>query len=164
MSAEPRNGFDRLPEALRPLDRERKGSGRLWLIETTLLVLVGVLLATATIDDVARQTGVNERLIADLKTWRAYTRHDYHNLQISQQLLGEGTTHEVVCGNTSPGAPKARRQICLAIWGPTRNGRRIVHGGWYIPPGSEDQGSERYGCFGQAAEGICPPGARKAGP
>ncbi|HEX3509507.1 MAG TPA: hypothetical protein VHT27_00265 [Solirubrobacteraceae bacterium] len=149
------DSFAWLPEPLRPRDRERSGSGRLWLIETTLLVLVGVLLATATLNDVARQTGVNDRLIADLATWRAYTGHRYHNLEVDTELLGEGTTHEVVCGNTSPGAPKARIQLCLAIWGPIRDGRRGVHGGWYIPPGSEDQRSERYGCFGEGAEGIC---------
>jgi hypothetical protein len=60
-----------------------------------------------------------------------------------------------VCGNTSPGAPKARTQLCLAIWGPVTHGRRAVHGGWYIPPGSEDQGADRYGCFGPGAQGIC---------
>jgi hypothetical protein len=130
--------------------------GSTWLIETTLLVLVGVLLAVATINDVARQTHVNQRLIADTNTWRAYTGHAYQNLNVDQELFGPTTQHEVVCGNTSPGAPKARTQLCLLIWGPVVGGRRTVHGGWYLPPGSEDQRTDRYGCFGEGAAGVCP--------
>jgi hypothetical protein len=159
-AAAPHRGgaFDALPERLRPLPQEpddRLRGSNTWLIETTLLVLVAVLLATATINDLSRQTSINERLIADLATWRAYTGHHYKNIDIDQQLLGISTQHEVVCGNTSPGAPKARIQLCLAIWGPIHGGRRKVYGGWYIPPGSEDQRADRYGCFGAGAEGIC---------
>jgi hypothetical protein len=145
----------RLPEWLRPRSAERSGSGRTRLVETTLLVLAGLLLATATVNDVVRQTHVNQRLIADLRTWRAYTGHDYHNLSTSQQLLGETTGREVVCGNTSPGTPKARTQLCLAIWGPVVDGRRTVHGGWYLPPQAEDLRAQRYGCFGPASQGVC---------
>ncbi len=48
-------------------------------------------------------------------------------------------------------------QICLAIWGPTVNGKRVVHGGWYLPPGTEeDLRRHRYGCFGSASRGMCP--------
>ncbi len=146
----------RLPGWLRPRAVELPGSGRTRLIETTLLVLVGILLAVATLNDVARQAGVNHRLIADLRTWREYTGHGYHNLSIEQELLGKSTQREVVCGNTSPGAPKARTQLCLAIWGPVVAGRRAVHGGWYLPPKSEDVRAARYACFGPASQGKCP--------
>ena len=146
-----------LPAWLRPRSIELPGSGRTRLVETTLLILVGVLLAVATINDVVRQTHVNDRLIADLSTWRAYTGHDYHNLSIEQELLGPTSSQrEVVCGNTSPGSPKARIQLCLAIWGPVVNGRRAVHGGWYLPAKAEDLRAKRYGCFGPASRGICP--------
>ena len=146
----------RLPEWLRPRDRERPGTGSLRLVESTLLIVVAVILATATINDVGRQVDVDHRLSTDLRTWRHYTGHDYRNLSVDEELLGRTTQHEVVCGNTAPGAPKSRTQICLAIWGPVVNGRRHVYGGWYLPPGSEDQASQRYGCFGEGAEGICP--------
>jgi hypothetical protein len=127
------------------------------LIETTLLILLGLLLAAATINDVARQTHVNQRLIDDLHTWRLYTHHDYRNLSIEQTLYGERSQREVVCGNTTPGAPKARVQICLAIWGPTVDGKRVVHGGWYLPADTEeDLRRHRYGCFGPATRGMCP--------
>ena len=48
-----------LSERLRPRSQERRGSGQLRLIETTLLVLVGIFLAVATINDVGRQAGIN---------------------------------------------------------------------------------------------------------
>jgi hypothetical protein len=145
------------PPWLRPRAVELKGSGNLWLIETTLLILVGVLLATATVNDLAREAGINHRLVADLKTWRLDTGHDYHNISIDQETLGANRQREVLCGNTSPGAPKSRTQICLAIWGPVVDGRRTVHGGWYLPANVEnDVAADRYGCFGPAGEGRCP--------
>jgi hypothetical protein len=148
--------WQRLAPWLRPRTVEIKGTGNLWLIETTLLVLVGVVLAVATGNDVARQTNINHRLIADLKTWRHYTGHDYHNISIDQETLGANTQREVLCGNTSPGAPMARTQLCLGIWGAVVDGRRTVHGGWYLPPCVEDLPGNRYGCFGPAGRGRCP--------
>jgi len=148
--------FARLPPWLRPRAVELPGSGTMRLIETTLLVLVAVLLIVATVNDLSRQVGVNRRLNADLATWRAYTGRSYHNIGADQELLGASSQHEVVCGNTSPGPPKGRTQICLTIWGPVSDGRRTVHGGWYLPPGSEDQRATRYGCFGEGGEGECP--------
>ena len=145
-----------LPPRLRPLAEELPGPRR-WRIETAALVLVGLLLAIATVNDVARQVGVNHRLIADEETWRHYTGHHYKNIDVDQQLLGRSTEHEVVCANTTPGPPKERTQICLAVWGPTVDGRRTVHGGWYLPAGVQDDvRTERFGCFGQAGQGMCP--------
>lgn len=155
--ARPPGRIDGLPESIRPREREDHGSGRMRLIETTLLVLAGVLLLVATINDLSRQADVNHRLNADIATWRAYTGHGYHNLDISQELLGQSTRREVVCGNTSPGAPKTRTQVCLMIGGPTAAGRRRVLGGWYTAPMAEDARASRYGCFGAAVdEGLCP--------
>ena len=133
------------------------------LVETTLLVLLGVLLAVASLNDVARQTHVNQRLIVDIATWRALTGHAYHNVSVEQDRSGR-TTREVVCGNTTPGAPKTRPQLCLVMTGPVVRGRRAVHGGYYLPAHLLfDTPSARYGCFGAAiAQGLCPatPGKR----
>ncbi len=117
-----REPFRWLPEWARPLDREKRGLGSLRLAETTILILLGVFLAVATVNDVVQQTHVNQRLVVDLATWRAYTGHVYHNLTIEQDLKGSGSTREVICGNTSPGAPKTRTQLCLVMRGP------VVHG------------------------------------
>jgi hypothetical protein len=138
---------------------------RVRLIETAVLVLVGLLLAGATVNDVVRQTHTDHRLQADLRTWRTYTHHDYHNLTVEQTVFGERNQTEVVCGNTSPGAPKARIQICLAIGGAVVNGRRTVRGGWRLPAHTEeDLRRNRYGCFGPVSAGMCPvsPRAGKA--
>jgi hypothetical protein len=152
-----RERWPRLPAWLNPRAIELSGTGRTRLIETTLLVLVGILLAVATVNDLSRQAHVNRRLIADLRTWRLYTGHEYHNLSIEQELIASSASQrEVVCGNTTPGPPKARPQLCLAIWGPIFDGRRAVHGGWYLPPKAEDLRAQRYGCFGAGAQGICP--------
>ena len=139
----------RLPAWLAPRDRERPGGGRTRLVETTLLVLAALLLGLATVNDVVRQTHTNHRLLADLRTWRAYTGHNYPELSIEQDFRGF-TTKEVVCGNTSPGEPATRVQVCLEITGPVIGGRRAVHGGWYLPPNAEDLRASRYACFGSA--------------
>lgn len=144
-----------LPSWARPLERERRGTGSMRLAETTVLVLVGVLLAVATVHDLVQQTRVNHRLVADLATWRAATGHRYHNLTVHQDLVTH-TTRETVCGNTSPGAPRQRTQLCLLISGPVLHGRRSVRGGYRLAPYAEDVAANRYGCFGQAARrGLC---------
>lgn len=150
-------GWSWLPPALRPLERERAGTGSRRLAETTLLLLAGLVLAVASVNDLVRETHVNERLIADLRTWRGYTGHDYRNVSVDQELLGTATKRDVTCGNTSPGAPKTRTQICLVMTGPVRHGRRHVAGGWYLPPNQEqDVRERRYGCFGSITQGLCP--------
>jgi len=148
--------WSRLPRRLRPLEEEQPGAGNVRLIETTLLVLVGLLLATATIADVVRQTGINKRLIADKQTWRAYTGHDYYNVGVEQDVFGISSTRDVVCGNTTGGPPDSHTQICLVVVGPIRAGRRQVLGGWYVPPYVQHNDyAYRYGCFGSATKGLC---------
>jgi hypothetical protein len=120
-------------------------------VETVVLLLAGLLLAIATVNDVVLRTHTNHRLVADLRTWRSYTGHDYHNLSVSQDVRTH-TTRDVVCGNTSPGGPKERVQLCLAVTGPVVGGRRRARGGWYLPPKAENLRRYRYACFGTAKE------------
>ncbi len=154
----PREDWAWLPPRLRP--REQRASeqrGRLWRVETLVLLAVFALLATATINDLVRQAHINDRLIADLATWRAYTHHDYKNVGTDQQTMGVQTKRDVVCGNTEGGAPNSKTQICLVVTGPTRGGRRTVSGGWYLPPyTTDDTKAVRYGCFGSVTMGRCP--------
>ncbi|HEY8303077.1 MAG TPA: hypothetical protein VIG42_00675 [Solirubrobacteraceae bacterium] len=155
--------FARLPEWARPRESERRGLGSLRLAETTILILFGLLLAVATVNDVARQTRVNHRLIADLHTWRVASGHNYHNLTVYQDLQGH-TTRDTVCGNVSPGAPKERTQVCVTLVGATVKGERDITGGFYLPPLSENEPARRYACFGAAvAAGSCASGGPPAG-
>jgi len=135
---------------------EGSGARRLWLVETAVLVLVGAVLAVATVNDLGRAVDINHRVGADLNTWRHYTHHDYVNISVDEKTLGENSQRELLCGNTSPGPPGERSQICLAIWGPVVHGLRSVHGGWYLPPHERDSRANRYGCFGLAGRGQCP--------
>ncbi|HEY1449334.1 MAG TPA: hypothetical protein VGF47_00170 [Solirubrobacteraceae bacterium] len=149
-------GWQWLPPALRPLDREAPGSGRLWRVETIVLLLVGVLLTVAIVNDVVLGTHTNHRLVADLRTWRSYTQHDYKNVS-TEQDIDHHTTTDVVCGNTVPGPPKERVQICLQMTGPVVHGERRARGGWYLPPKAEDLHHYRYGCFGTTkVQRACP--------
>jgi hypothetical protein len=153
----------RLPEWARPRDSEPRGSGSLRLAETTILILVGLFLAVATVDDVVQQTQVNHRLIADLRTWRIVTGHDYRNLTAEQDQKSH-TSRDTVCGNVSPGAPKERAQVCLTFVGPILSGRRAVSGGYYLLAKSIDISRNRYACFGTASEaGLCARAAPPAG-
>jgi hypothetical protein len=128
-----------------------------------VLVLIGVLLCVASVNDLVRQVHVNHRLIADLRTWRGYTGHDYHNISIEQDVK-TFSTREVLCGNTTPGAPGIRTQICLVVNGPIHDGHRTVKGGYHLPPYRLDAKANRYGCFGEAAtQHLCGLGQPPAG-
>ncbi|HEY2571419.1 MAG TPA: hypothetical protein VGI27_08090 [Solirubrobacteraceae bacterium] len=150
------DGWQWLAPRLRPREREPAGSGRQWRVETLALALVGLLLAIATVNDVVLGTHVNHRLVADLRTWREYTGHNYKNVSSEQDVL-HFTTTDAVCGNTTPGPPKQRTQLCLQLTGPVVHGRRAARGGWYLPPRAEDLHRYRYGCFGPPKQqGKCP--------
>jgi hypothetical protein len=140
-----------LPEWARPLDEERRGLGSLRLAESTILILIGLFLAVATVNDVVQQTHVNHRLRADLLSWRTSTGHDYVNLATEQDVK-TFSTRDTVCGNVSPGAPGERAQVCLIFTGPIVRGMRDVSGGYYLAPYKADLRANRYGCFGVAEE------------
>ena len=151
-----KRGRQRLPAQLRPRDAEQPGSGRLWRVETVVLLLVGLLLAIATVNDVVLATHTNHRLVVDLRTWRHYTGHNYKNVSAEQDIR-KYTTTDVVCGNTTPGPPKERIQLCLQVTGPSVNGLRTARGGWYLPPKADNLHRYRYGCFGPPKQqGVCP--------
>jgi hypothetical protein len=150
-----RDPWGRLPEWARPRERERRGLGSLRLAETTILILLGIFLAVATVNDVVQQTHLNHRLKADLLTWRAATGHDYVNLDTEQDVKTY-STRDTVCGNVSPGAPGERAQVCLMLEGAVVSGTRSISGGYYLPPYKADLRANRYKCFGLATEiGMC---------
>jgi len=161
------SGWARLPEWARPLEHERRGLGSLRLAETTILILLGLFLAVATVNDlVVLRVNENHRLNADLRTWRTITAHDYVNISTEQDIAGH-TTRDVACGNVSPGAPGARNQICLILTGPVHGGVRSAMGGYYLPAYHSNLKANRFWCFGSAiADDLCgrsapPAGARR---
>jgi hypothetical protein len=141
----------RLPQWAQPREHERRGLGSLRLAETTILILLGVFFAVATVNDVVRQTHVNHRFVADLNTWRVVTGHDYHNVRIESDQKGH-TTNDTACGNVSPGAPGERTQVCVLLVGAVVDGHRVVTGGYYLPAKTIDYSKTRYACFGAATQ------------
>ncbi len=147
---------------LRPRSDERLGRGEVRLIETVVLVLVGVFLAVATIHDVARQVPMGERLSADLESWRAIVGVPYHNPLIEQDVK-HYTTRDIVCADLEIGKPLGEPQVCLIFTGPVRDRRRVAYGGFHLlAEGTDvhepvlDVPKYRYACWGTAvAEGLC---------
>jgi hypothetical protein len=147
---------------LRPRSEERIGRGEVRLIETVVLVLVGVFLAVATIHDVARQVPVGERLSADLESWREIVGAYYHN-PLTEQDVKHYTTRDIECADTTYGKPYGKPQVCLIFTGPVKYRRRVAYGGFHLLAGGTDVHEPvldvpkyRYACWGTAvAEGLC---------
>jgi len=152
-----------LPEWARPLQDEKRGLGSVRLVESTILVLLGIFLAVATVNDVVQQTHVNHRIVADQLTWRTATHRNYHEITTEQDVKTH-TTRDVVCGNVSPGGPDEHTQICLVLVGSVHNGLRQVSGGYYLAPETVDIARHRFACFGGPAQaGLCGLQASPAG-
>jgi len=121
---------------------------RRWRIETAVLILAAVVLLVVSVNDTARQTLINKRLKVDLVTWSHYTGLNTKEPAIEQNVFGLTSNIEVVCGDTEYGDPESSVRQCAVIGGPTRNGLRIVLGGYKLPPYLDDKAWVRYDCFG----------------
>ena len=161
---------ERLRDLLGPRTEERRGRGELRLLESAVLVLVGLVLLVATVNDVHRQVHIGNRLSADLESWRALTGVAFHNPFIEQDIK-HYSTRDVVCADLTIGKPEGKPQACLIFTGPVRAGRRQARGGFYlVAKGTDihepvlDRPQYRYACFGSAvSEHLCalatvPPG------
>lgn len=145
----------RLPRWAAPRAQgDRDPAGRdVRAIETTIMVLIGLLLAVAVTYDVVLQVRLNTRETADRATWRAYEHVSYVKTRLDVRTLEHGTT-DFVCRSTSTVATQIAHQVrqCLMISGPTVNDRRQIDGGYYLAPKASDRFLYRYGCFGLPAE------------
>lgn len=138
--------FDRLPPALRPREADDGGGRGRRTAELAFLIVLGVLLAAATINDLAKQVRTDIRLGDDKKTWVAYTQHPVKKLTL---IAGIGTTRDVVCGPPFTGADYRQ---CLVMVGPTRSGVRTVAGGYRLPLTGNDLYRHRWACAGEPAQ------------
>ncbi|HEY1688891.1 MAG TPA: hypothetical protein VGF95_08505 [Solirubrobacteraceae bacterium] len=164
--------LQRLPARLRPRSAEPEGSGvRRRRIETTVLVLLALLIAVAVVHDIHRQSKINYRLTADIESWRELTGNVYKKVGLAYEAVAvetdarHYTTKDVACGNISIAKAGARTQVCLVMTGPILRRRidgkiqqrRASHGGFFVQPRtSTGYKDHRYGCFGEAiAEERC---------
>ena len=136
----------------------RPGSGRHVADRDDALVLVGLLLAIATVNDVVLQTHVNHRLdrrpahVARLHRPRLQERLDRTG------RLRTTRRRDVVCGNTAPGPPKERIADLPADDRPGRAAAAArSHGAGTCRRSTKTSSRYRYGCFGSTkAQGACP--------
>jgi hypothetical protein len=147
---------ERLPAWLAPRDEDAPKRG-LWRVETVVLILVGIVLAVASFNDIFWSVDDNARLAADQTTWRQYTHRDYYNVSAAALVLGQPV--DLACANARPGPPGERTQICILLDGPVVHGLRSVIGGWRLAARIGDFPDERYDCFGAGAtKTLCPKG------
>ncbi len=151
------SGFvERLPAWLSPRAVE-SGGRRRWRIETIVLIVVGLVLAVTSANDIFWSVSQNRRLVADQMTWRHYTHRDYFNVSAAPLVVGQPV--DLSCANASPGPPGERPQICILMSGPVQGGLRKVIGGWRLPARTGDFPANRGDCFGAGAtKALCPSG------
>ena len=136
-----RTAFGRWPGWLRPRAIELPGSGRMRLIETTLLVLVGLLLAIATVNDVVRQTHVNQRLIADLRTWRPTPATTTTTSRSTSSCSAEASRARGGLRQHQPRAAEGAHAAVPGDLGPDRE--RAPHGARRLVPAAAGAGRSR---------------------
>jgi hypothetical protein len=141
--------FSWLPAVLRPRDDDDGGGLGRRAAELAVLVVLGLLLTAATVNDVKHQIRVVERVAIDKSTWTAFTHHKVKRLFVTP---GVGATTDTAC---APPATGAQYRLCLVLTGPT-SPRRTISGGFRLPQTGDNRYRRRYGCFGSArAAGLC---------
>jgi hypothetical protein len=133
------------------------------LIETAVLLVAGLVLAVATVNDIGRAVHITERIKLDQHTYRYYmhTRGGVAT-PIRKVAVTPGSTSKVdVACSPQPGG--AHGSSCLVISGPAHGSGpqhlRIVEGGYRLLPNARNRYVARYGCFGTSArQALC--GAR----
>lgn len=151
----------RLPSWLRPLDAEdgepgRAGRRRRRRVENVLLVLLAALIAVAAVYDLTREVKVDNRLTADIETWRQVTGIPDEEVAVEQDLASY-STNDTACGNLNENKKLVSPRLCVMFTGPVNGNRRKAVGGFYLPPYLPLGPNDRYACFGSTvAEKFCP--------
>jgi hypothetical protein len=151
--------LQRLPAWLAPRDAEEEGRPagrrRRRQVENVVLVLVAALIAVAAVYDLTREVKVDNRLTADIETWRQVTGIPDEEVAVEQDLASY-STRDTACGNLTENKKIIRPRLCVMLEGPIQSNRRKVLGGFYLPPYSPLGPNDRYGCFGSTvAEKFC---------
>jgi hypothetical protein len=151
--------LERLPRWARPEDEEPPDpTGLRRAAELAVLLVLGVLLAAATVSDLARQVRLDERIAVDKTTWSAYTHRQLKKINVSTGLR---STRDSAC---APPFSGASYRLCLVLTGPT-HGRRTITGGYRLPLTGLDRYYRRSDCFGAARrQALCgaPPRSSKS--
>jgi hypothetical protein len=117
--------------------------GWLRVAEVAVMWLVALLLGAAVVNDIVRAVHVNERMVVDKRTWRAYThRTDLKKINVA---TGKRSNIDVACARATPGADE---RFCLVLGGPAKGPLRTIRGGYKLPVDKPNRYHYRWGCFG----------------
>lgn len=164
--------LSRLPSSLRPLDSESEerdqARRRRRRLEIVVLLLLAAVISVASVYDLTREVKVDDRLTADIETWRHVTGIPDEEVAVEEDLASYSTV-DTACGNLNPDKNAVSVRVCVMLKGPIVNNRRDAVGGFYLPPYLPLGPNDRYGCFGSTrSEHFCtwaiPPGLTSAVP
>lgn len=131
-----------------------------WKIETIVLLVVAALISVASVYDLTREVKVDDRLTADIETWREVTGIKDEEVAIEQDLATY-STRDTACGSIVESKSKPSDRVCVMLEGPVVNNRRKALGGFYLPMYLPIGPNDRYGCFGSTVgERFCTYGPR----
>lgn len=123
--------------------------------EALILVLLAALIALASVYDLTREVKVDNRLTADIETWREVTGIQDEEVAVEQDHASY-STRDTACGNLKENKFEISARMCLMLTGPVNDNRRKVLGGFYLPPYLPLGPNDRYGCFGSTVgEHFC---------
>jgi hypothetical protein len=152
--------FSRLPSWLRPLEEAPQRKGRRWRIETVVLLVLALVISVATVYDLTREVKVDNRLTADIETWRHVAEIPDEEVAVEQDLTSY-STRDTACADVIESKTRVSVRLCLMLDGPVSGNRRKVLGGFYLPPYLSLGPNDRYGCFGSTVgEHFCTYGPR----
>jgi hypothetical protein len=150
--------LSRLPAWLRPVDREdetARPARRRHRIEAVALAVLAAVICVATVYDLTREVKVDDRLTADIETWRHVTGIPDEEVAVEQDLASYSTV-DTACASVHESKKLVRSRICVMMDGPIIDNRRHVMGGFYLPPYLPLGPNDRYGCFGSpVSEHFC---------
>jgi hypothetical protein len=144
------------------------GKGTRWRIETIVLLVIAALITVATVYDLTREVKVDDRLTADIETWRHVTGLKNEEVAIEQDLASY-STNDTACGSVVESKSKPSVRVCVMLEGPVAENKRDAVGGFYLPMYLPLGPNDRYGCFGSTVgRHFCtyapPPGLPSAVP
>ena len=99
------------------------GKDRRWKIETIVLLAIAALITVASVYDLTREVKVDDRLTADIETWREVTKIPDEEVAIEQDVASY-STNDTACASVVESKSKPSVRVCLMMEGPVVNNRR----------------------------------------
>jgi hypothetical protein len=126
----------------------------MWRIETVVLVVIGLLLTAAVVNDVVRQLGIDARKKVDMRTFAHYVPGTPpKHIEVT---AGQRGLPDVTCGRP---VVHADVRVCLIMIGSSHVLYRDVVGSYTLPFLHSDRRRYRFACAGYAVtHHLCPPG------